>query len=325
LTNLTFILTNVAIHNFSSIKITDNVELRKATEKEIDIAREHLLYIDIYTHFYSEKKENQNRELIYEIEVKEEPLKNGVSYNKHKLPKEDWRYWVISYSSQEAYNNNYEKIGYAMSLLKYNFQFGITYTFWDTVGKPDLHHPADFIDTYSKIEQKYYENMLEIDFNEIKAIPKIYSSLSANIDSYLFIKHAIKNFIELKKINSNTDLMIVGLFSIIESLVTHPPRLNENLDSISHQITNKLNLLIKMFERSVLYNTYFEEAKHETVWKKLYSYRSDIAHGSIADFQGKYLVLKSSESIHLFLEEITKNLILLALDKPDFLNDLKQC
>ena len=60
-----------------------------------------------------------------------------------------------------------------------------------------------------------------------------------------------------------------------------------------------------------------------TYWGSIY--RSDIAHGNIVDFEKKYKILKSTENVNSFLSEIIKNVILLAIEKPEFLSDLKKC
>ncbi len=129
----------------------------------------------------------------------------------------------------------------------------------------------------------------------------------------------------LKRIPKESELLTIGYFSIIEALITHAPRLDESLDSISHQLKNKLILLRKRFERKIEYSSYFLDTKEKTIWALLYSYRSHIAHGGIPDFTKKFQVLKSKEVVLDFLRENIKCLILCSLREPELMSDLKNC
>jgi len=147
-------------------------------------------------------------------------------------------------------------------------------------------------------------------------------------EDFSFITQALDNYTKLQELGRlplNQNLKILGYFSIVEMLVTHKPKLKESIDSISHQIATKYNLLLKKFERKVDFSEYFEAANSDKIWKKLYAYRSDVAHGNIASFSGEYTILKSPDVVNAFLNEIIKNTILLALDDPQFIFDLKQC
>lgn len=80
-----------------------------------------------------------------------------------------------------------------------------------------------------------------------------------------------------------------------------------------------------MYERRINYDNYFEVANKDKLWKNLYGLRSDIAHGNIIKFKEKYKLLKSRDNVEMFLLESVKNLLLLALSRPEFLSDLKKC
>ena len=59
--------------------------------------------------------------------------------------------------------------------------------------------------------------------------------------------------------------------------------------------------------------------------KKLYGYRSALAHGTPADFKTKFQILKDPATVLNFLKEATKLTLLFAMKEPEFLADLKKC
>jgi hypothetical protein len=152
-----------------------------------------------------------------------------------------------------------------------------------------------------------------------------YARIKALPGEASFIKEALRNFSTVRDIASRSELLVVGYFSVIESLVTHQPRQNENLDSIRHQVMHKLVLLSRRFERQILPGEYFHEASLETIWDKLYGYRSCLAHGGVPDFTKKLALLKSAEPAIRFVREVIKELIILGTREHQFLADLKEC
>ena len=119
-------------------------------------------------------------------------------------------------------------------------------------------------------------------------------------------------------------MSIIGLFSIIESLITHSTKQNVD-DSLNHQIKTKIPLLSKKFQRTLNYEKYFSPANEETIWGKLYDFRSKIVHEGNENIEKDNSVLKSLNSVTDFLKETVKLLILFALKEPQLLTDLKKC
>lgn len=154
-------------------------------------------------------------------------------------------------------------------------------------------------------------------------------NIRKNIESlnpdYDFVKRAVKMWQELRRVSESSRLQVIGLFSIIESLITHSPRLAESLDSISHQLSGKLRLMTNRMECSNILTHAFGNTAPANVWKKLYSYRSSIAHGNAVEFDGEFRVLRSNEVVANFLFSFTRNLLLQALSEPQLFYDLKEC
>jgi len=315
------ILSNIQISDYhKGIELVKNNIFRKATPKEILLIKNELKKIPILHGI-----EDNDRKFIYEYESGKVKTDEYTTYEKINLNEDDFKYWIIEFDN----NHQVQFLELAINLINNSFELGFTFIYSDTnQEKVSIMYSDYIINKYKNMECNYYNyKTTAVDIDEIISIQKIYKRLMENSEKELFIKYSIDNFNSLKYIDDNSNLLFVGYFSIIESLVTHSPRLKESLDSISHQIVNKLNLLQKFFLRQVDYNKYFNSLGQDKVWSKLYSYRSDIAHGNPISFEkeAKYKALKSKKNIKLFLEEIIKNLILVAINNPELLCDLKKC
>jgi hypothetical protein len=252
----------------------------------------------------------------------------GATFLKTSLPKECWKYWVIAYSGN---NRRQLDIMKASLLLPFDFQFG-SMMFSENDQHGDLlfchHFPDHVVERYNDFEA-VFKPPTKIDVKELKKIGKILNSIDAlkhrNIEIYEHFEVAISRFREILTVSRKTDLIIVGLFALIEFLVTHKPRLHESLDSITHQLINKIVLLRKRYSRHIDATEYFSKAREEVIWKKLYAYRSSIAHGSVFQFTKEGAILNSKENVIEFLEENIKKLLLLLLEEPDLMFDIRSC
>jgi hypothetical protein len=112
------------------------------------------------------------------------------------------------------------------------------------------------------------------------------------------------------------------LFAVFESVLTHDPA--GGYDSLTHQIANKMVLLNKRFEHPLDYSC-FDGQDELRIWKKLYAYRSRVAHGVSPDFRGNLRVLKDERNVRQFLVSAVKVLLRHALKEPDLVLDLQKC
>jgi hypothetical protein len=141
-----------------------------------------------------------------------------------------------------------------------------------------------------------------------------------------YIKNALKMFETLKALPRNSDMMIIGLVSIIESLITHNPKIKDLSDSLTHQISTKLPLLFKRSNYKLDHAQYFGNEKIEKILTGIYQYRSYIVHGGKTDFRSNtFRILRNRETVLKYLTEIVKLLLIFALNEPEFITDLKKC
>jgi hypothetical protein len=137
------------------------------------------------------------------------------------------------------------------------------------------------------------------------------------------ISRATRAFEGLKRIPHGSDLRVLGLFAVIEMLLTHNPNDKELGDSLSHQIATKLPLLSNRFAEPLAYGVFGTDVHASTAWKKLYEYRSAIAHGGTADFEGRLQILKNPQNAQQFLEDAVRRLVRHALEEPELVDGLK--
>ena len=104
---------------------------------------------------------------------------------------------------------------------------------------------------------------------------------------------------------------IVSIFSIIELLITTNPK-NVGEQSISRQLSNKIGFLYNNFFQNFSIDEYFKGSDSNSIYTiidKLYSYRSDIAHGNIPKLEKELIIIQQNmENVLPFLNELLINL-----------------
>ena len=238
----------------------------------------------------------------------------------------DWHYYVLS---DEVGGRAVYDLSDALLLMEPSIELSIRLTSRIEGGINlglGYSRPAPHI-----YEHYYYfldiQNRPILSLDEFRKAEKVRLKLESLEEQYEFIRYALKAMSELRRVSQRSRIQVIGLFSIIESLVTHSPRLNESLDSISHQLRGKLRLLTNMIGCGDLLFKHFSvnNTLDKKIWNKLYEYRSRIAHGSKADINNGLEPLKSNENVVQFLYDFAKVIFLFALENPQFVLDLKEC
>lgn len=131
---------------------------------------------------------------------------------------------------------------------------------------------------------------------------------------------------KIKEISIHNPFRVLSYFSILELLITNAPK-NAGDDSLNKQLSNKTKFLVNNYLKEVDFRAYFKGSDSntiETVMRKLYTYRSDIAHGNVSDFEKDLKIIRKDNShIQAFLDELTREVIRLGIQKPSLLSDLK--
>lgn len=122
----------------------------------------------------------------------------------------------------------------------------------------------------------------------------------------------------------NDQLTQLAYFSVIESLLTHKPDPKDPTDSIGRQIRAKMRLASNRIANKLDYSI-FNVKDPDKVWGLLYSYRSDLAHGSSPDFKRGLQGLHSEKYVVAFLQATCRSLLRQAIREPVLFTDLKKC
>jgi Apea-like HEPN len=176
-----------------------------------------------------------------------------------------------------------------------------------------------------RLDQFGIPPLTNITKRNIREMVKLFNLYLRTKETYPFISQAIDILYDLDTIPERHTLYTLGLFTVIEALITHKPK-PESGDSLIHQITSKIPLLDRRFFDTPLdYSPFGQNTKPDTVWRKLYNYRSHLAHGNSAKFEEGLQILKDSETVLSFLRNAAKTLIRSALHEPQLYKDLKEC
>ncbi len=253
------------------------------------------------------------------------PRENGdIEYQSELLPPEKWKYWVISYKGR---SKEIQHLQNATLLLKEQIEFGPEFRLNNELSLRMSNFPATLSYLTSNEVIHSIQPTAQISTDDLKNIQLYYSLIKGLKQEYSYIINAINLLNELRALPRESDFISIGLFSIIESLLSHNPKLDYFHDSIKHQIKTKIPLLKKRFVRMLDYGEYFKNGvKEEKILSNLYDYRSAIVHaGNSAIPNDLSSILIGKDEVRKFLVELTKLLIITALMEPELVTDLKSC
>jgi hypothetical protein len=156
--------------------------------------------------------------------------------------------------------------------------------------------------------------------NEIRSAHEDLEGLSIEFES---IHRAVDLLLDLQVLREDSSFRVLGMFAVLELLLTHNPGGKELGDSLTHQIASKIPLIGKRLPSGLPYSAHFGHANEDKIWKGLYSYRSALAHGSKPTFLREQAILKNAENALQFLTSATRRITRHALREPQLYADLK--
>jgi Apea-like HEPN len=247
---------------------------------------------------------------------------SSVQFQSTPLPEDKWRYYVLAFS---GYGNQAYDFLSAANLVQpalTSFSNVLTDSEWGVGNVSGWGgDPMRAIVTY---EVPHTHKLEIVDADVVDQIKRSFSKwLQLDKIQHEGIARAVNTLISINRIPRLNDLRVLSLFAILEMLLTHNPNDKEIGDSLSHQISTKVLLLAKRFVIPLKYDCFGLDAHESTIWKKLYEYRSKIAHGEHIDFTGKLQVLKNREIALAFLEMAIRKVVRHALDEPQLVDSLK--
>lgn len=238
-----------------------------------------------------------------------------------ELPQKEWKYWFIECRDTSAFtsmNGGFQAIEEASGLTDCHLRCRIMFP------------PAGGIMYFGHLGESALDSFdlilgrsMPLSGQIAEEIPEIHKAIVSTTAKFEEVRRSLSLFRQVSRMRVSEHLSVLGLFSVIESLLTHNPRGGE-YDSLGHQIRTKMLLLDKRFASPIDYTT-FDDVPAKTVWSKLYDLRSRIAHGGQLDFKNSLKVLKDLKTSTEFLKQITKRVLRHALVEPQLILDLRNC
>lgn len=164
-----------------------------------------------------------------------------------------------------------------------------------------------------------------LDEGDAKELAELHSLIGTNRNAVPQFARALSEFRSIGALPWYSPLRILAYFAIIESILARKPRPTDPSDSIGRQIRGKVTLLGRRFATPVDDKRVFPGLDAKAVWDKLYTYRSDIAHGNEPDFKKNLRGLVDPNLIHDFLRTVTRRLLAHCLREPILVRDLYDC
>ena len=297
-------------------QIHEDCYFQKANSIQIDQIKKYLSYSGYFSDFF--------RFLLspYELAYVEDlNTPNSKSLKSQHLEPEDWKYYIITFHGN---NSKISDLAEAANLAEIELEFGLQFIYHEeSKGFGILKNPTYTFNYFHAMNSGLpsTESLDGVTLQDIGSVYQNYQQLDKI--KYPDIQKAINKLQQLKHLPHNSEFKILGLFTIIEFLITH--KSIDTGDSITRQVTNKINLLSNRFSKKLDYSQFFGNTPESTVWKKLYAYRSNIAHGGQPDFAKELLVLKDDFTAKKFLKLVVKMLLRHSIIEPQLYTDLKEC
>lgn len=322
-TDFAFIVNLLDVKCNMPFEIIEGCYLQKATKEQIDYIKSYLakigyLSLNIYHVF------------LYEYDsvfIKEGIEVDLTSHNRiAPLDSNEWRYYVLAFNCP---NSNIYDLGKAAYLLSTNLEFGIQFWKIPLLGGGYSYGAGGaliFIFNYLQSVMQRSSFTLQgevIEETHLVELRHLYQQIQ-DLDEvrYSRIKTAIEMVNNSKMLSNYTDFKLLNYYTIIEFLIMQNPK-NKN-NSLTKQFKTKLPKLSEEFPHIFDYSNFDKDTPKDEIWRKLYVYRSCIAHGSVPDFSEKLKELKNKDAIQIFLESGVKKMLTHALSNPQRYIDLKE-
>jgi hypothetical protein len=253
------------------------------------------------------------------------------------LSQEKWRYFVLTFRGrrEEAGRRVFpslRNIELATLLAPVELEFGVISArcggksstgYWpDNVFQILQEMTAQLWDESCHDSVLVSPGTADLDFLRLLA-----EQLAAHDDAVLNLRSRLIQMLHLKGLPHRSPLRFLGYFALLESLLTHVPKPSDPYDSITRQVANKLALLNNRMQHKIDC-TPFGGVSFEKLWKKMYSYRSLIAHGEPAapvPLCGEMAVLKDHPTALRLLKDTVKGVLRQCLVEPQLVADLRSC
>lgn len=145
--------------------------------------------------------------------------------------------------------------------------------------------------------------------------------LIKNLDENSRYRGILQLFHETDNIPQQSNLLTLSYFSTLEALLTNG---RSDGESITNQLIFKTQFILNR-SGQVSHQNLFNGLGYDTLWKKLYKLRSNIAHGNSFDFNKELSSLKNIDVVNAYLDMVIQKVIKYSLNNQQMVDDLKNC
>jgi hypothetical protein len=242
-----------------------------------------------------------------------------------ELPQDEWEYFVIAFRGSNEEEVLLEQV---FCIAPAELKVAFVAASWPSgagIGLPvRIYHPGRLFQIL-KYPIGNLPKRLVVSPSDAEQIAILFSALKSHEGLPVQVERIAAQLLELEELRPDSTSQFLGYFGIIESLLTHRPESKDPYDSITRQVKNKIALLDHRWSPRLDYAE-FAGTSSDAIWKKMYHYRSILAHGDAPDFSsGELKALGSHGNAMALLKSTVKATARLALIEPQLLADLKNC
>ncbi len=215
-----FVLTLIDPQFDTPYEVIPNHFLQKATADQIESIKSLLHIFDSNPHLSRAHYE-------YDVIETQGDQPGSRSFDYKELPADKLRYWVINF---QGFNAELQELGYALGLMDQDIDLGFYFITSGSFAEGYGWH-AQSLHTYFNDDDRRTIKPKKISSSDIKLAGECYLKIKELSKKYPHIKRAFFRLNTLNSILLSSDLTTIGLFSIIECLLTHAPNDNDPTDS----------------------------------------------------------------------------------------------
>lgn len=242
------------------------------------------------------------------------------------LERSQWKYVLLSFTGT---NTAAQRLVDVSSLAGIRLRFGpmiFSSRMFKGAGR-GLMGPGPGFDQLLRNEiQDNDDHFLLLSNDKLHDLADVYKRSEGLNDKDSVLVRAIRHLAQLDPIPRTSPLRFLGHIAILESIITHAPKKGDPYDSLTRQVSNKMVLIGNRSPLSIPYGIFRNpEMPPQTIWKKIYAYRSRIAHGGRPDFKKEFSVLRDPETTLMFIEAALASLMRELFEEPELVLNLHDC
>ena len=247
-----------------------------------------------------------------------------------RLSRDQWRYYVIRYTSSDEPRRLRKAMQQATKLLDVELVPAFEVSF----GARRKNSEGTQTPCTMELSRRLYTEpsglalpweIPEVNEDALLSLAELFSKRTALQPKHDSIVRSLEILEQSDDLKHDTPMWLLSHFVSLEALLTHAPSPGDPNDSISRQLLISIPLILRRSNELDIIKELGIDAPLKTIIKKLYALRSRIAHGNIPwPSSGSSLdALINLNTATMAIRLILKAVLRQALYEPDLICDLK--